>query len=57
MKVRDEVSKGQARPLAVRCVATALARSSALYMILARRMNTAISFDFRIGGCRRSLCA
>jgi hypothetical protein len=37
-----------ASPLAVRCVATALARSSALDMILARRKNTAISFDFRI---------
>ena len=37
-------------PPAVRCVVTALARSSALCMILARRKNTAMSSDFRIGG-------
>jgi len=44
-----------ASPPAVRCVATALARSSALCMILARRKNTARSSDFRLGGCSRSL--
>ncbi len=33
-----------------RCVVNALARSSALCMILARRKNTAMSSDFRIGG-------
>ena len=33
-----------------RCVVTALARSNAFCMILARRKNTVMSSDFRIGG-------
>jgi hypothetical protein len=39
-----------ASPLAVQVRRTALARSSALCMILARRKNTAMSSDFRIDG-------
>jgi len=41
-------------PSAVRCVVTALAKSSALWMLLARRKNTAMSSDFRIRDCSRS---
>jgi hypothetical protein len=44
----DQPSGEPARPS--RSVVTALARSSALCMILARRKNTAMSSDFRIGG-------
>jgi len=44
----DQLSGEPARPS--RCVVTALARSSALCMILARRKNTAMSSDFRIDG-------
>ena len=48
--------RGRAASLpAVRCVATALARSSALCIILARRKNTAMSSDFRLRDCSRSV--
>jgi hypothetical protein len=37
------------------CVATALARSSALCMIVARREKTALGSHFRLRDCRRSV--
>jgi hypothetical protein len=42
-----------AGPTASRCVATALARSSALCMIMARREKAALDSDFRIRDCSR----
>ena len=42
-----------AGPSASRCVATALTRSSALCMIVARRKNT-VDSDFRLRDCSRS---
>ena len=44
-----------AGPTVSRCVATALARSSALCMIVARRKNTALDSDFRIRDCSRNV--
>jgi len=44
-----------AGPTASRCVATALARSSALCMIVARRENTTLDSDFRFRDCSRSV--
>jgi hypothetical protein len=42
-------------PTASMCVATALARSSALCMIVARRENTALDSDFSLRDCSRSV--
>src|SRR6266481_3925553 len=42
-------------PTASRCVATALARSSALCMIVARRKNTAVDSAFRLRDCSRNV--
>ena len=42
-------------PTVSRCVATALARSSALCMIVARRENTALDSNFRIRDCNRNV--
>jgi hypothetical protein len=42
-------------PTAFRCVAPALARSSALCMIVARRENTALDSDFRLRDCSRNV--
>jgi len=44
-----------AGPTASRCVATALARSSALCMIVARRKNTAVDSAFRLSDCSRNV--
>jgi hypothetical protein len=44
-----------AGPTVSRCVATALARSSALCMIEARRKNTAVDSAFRLRNCSRNV--
>src|SRR5712692_6097982 len=44
-----------AGPTVSRCIATALARSSALCMIVARRKNTAGGSDFRLRDCSRNV--
>src|SRR6267142_4699917 len=43
-----------AGPTASRCVATALARSSALCMIVARRKSTAVDSAFRLRDCSKN---
>src|SRR5438128_783737 len=42
-------------PIASRCVVTALARSSALYMIVARRKISTMDSDFHSRHCSRSV--
>ena len=51
---RAEPACLDAWPTASRCVATALARSSALCMIMARKENTALGSNFRLRDCNRS---
>ena len=53
-RLSGEPARLHTGPTASRCVATALARSSALCMIVARKKNTALDSDFRLRNCSRS---